>query len=186
MAKLYIIRHGETSDNKQKIFSGWRDTELDEDGIAEAKRLGEVLKDVPFTKAYCSDLARSRHTAELVLEKYHPSVQLISDWRIKERDYGDLTGTSKIECQEKDPENYALWHRSWETPPPHGESVADVEKRVMPFLHELLSSIKPDDVVLLSMHGNSMRPVRKYFEHMSEEQAASFEHTPGEYFEYEV
>lgn len=184
MAQIYIIRHGETEDNKQKIFSGWRDVDLDEEGIQEAKTVGEKLRDVKFTKAYCSDLLRSRHTLELILEKYHPQLSIIQDWRIKERDYGDLTGTSKSELVAKDPKNYQLWHRSWATPPPNGESIEDVEKRILPFLQDILKDLKSDDIVLISAHGNSIRPLRKYFEHMTEDEAATFEHTPGEIFHY--
>lgn len=186
MPQIYIIRHGQTQDNIDKIFSGWRDVDLNEEGIQEAREVGKKLKNVAFTKAYCSDLIRSRHTLEVILENHHQGIPIIEDWRLKERDYGGLTGTSKAELLKKDPEHYKLWHRSWDARPMHGESIADVEKRVLPFLQEVLKELKPWDIILLSAHGNSIRPLRKYFEHMTDEQAATFEHTPGEIFSYTV
>jgi 2,3-bisphosphoglycerate-dependent phosphoglycerate mutase len=186
MAKIFVIRHGETTDNKAKIFSGKRDVDLTEAGIEEAKRIGEKLRNEKITKAYESNQLRSRHTLSLILNGYHKNVQIIADPRIRERDYGDLTGTSKIETKERDPENYKLWHRSYDVPPPNGESIKDVEVRVSDFLHDELPKWGRDDVVLISAHGNSLRPMRKYFEGLTNEEMCSFEHTPGEIFRYEV
>ncbi|MEX2013057.1 MAG: histidine phosphatase family protein, partial [Candidatus Levyibacteriota bacterium] len=134
MAKIFIIRHGETTDNKEKIFSGKRDVDLTEGGIEEAKRIREELKDEGITKAYQSGQTRSNHTLKLVLNGYHPQAEVVTDERIRERDYGDLTGQSKTELEKNDPENYKLWHRSYDVPPPNGESIKDVEVRVMEFL----------------------------------------------------
>lgn len=186
MAKIFIIRHGETTDNRDKIFSGIRDVDLAESGIEEAKKIGEELKDEKITKAYQSNQLRSKHTLDLVLNGYHPGVQILTDDRIRERDYGDLTGKSKVEVEKENPEQYKLWHRSYDVPPLNGESIKDVEVRVMDFLNELIPSLKPDDVVLISAHGNSIRPMRKYFEHLSNEEMCSFEHTPGKIYTYEV
>lgn len=186
MAKIFIIRHGETTDNKEKIFSGSRNVNLTEEGIEEAKKIGEELKDDKITKAYQSSQIRSKHTLELALNGYHPDIQVIEDDRIRERDYGDLTGKSKTELENSDPENYKLWHRSYDVPPPNGESIKDIEVRVMEFLNEVLPTFTKDDVVLISAHGNSIRPMRKYFEGLSNEEISSFEHTPGKIYRYEV
>jgi 2,3-bisphosphoglycerate-dependent phosphoglycerate mutase len=186
MAKLFIFRHGETFDNKEKIFSGFRQTDLTPEGIEEAKGIGEKLKNETVTKAFQSDLIRSQHTLELVLNGWHKNIEIITDARIKERDYGDLTGKSKIEVEKQDPEQYKLWHRSYDTPPPNGESIAMVEKRVLDFLKDILPTLTKEDVVFISAHGNSIRPIRRYFEKITIDEMCSFEHTPGKVYSYEI
>lgn len=186
MAKIFLFRHGQTTFNEHNLFNGWLESDLDPAGIEEAKKIGEELKDQPVTKAYCSDLRRSKHTLELVLNGYHKHVQVIIDPRLRERDYGELSGKSKFKTEKEFPKEYQLWHRSWDVRPPGGESIADVAKRVLPFIHNMLKDLKPNDVVLISAHGNSMRPIRKYFEHMSNEDAATFEHPLGKVYEYHV
>ena len=186
MAKLFVFRHGQTFDNKEKIFSGFRQTDLTPEGIEEAKGIGEKLKNEKVTKAYQSDLIRSQHTLELVLNGWHENVEIITDTRIKERDYGDLTGKSKIEVEKQNPEQYKLWHRSYNTPPPNGESIKMVEERVLSFLKDILPTLKSEDVAFISAHGNSIRPLRRYFEHMSIDAMCSFEHTPGKIYEYNI
>jgi len=186
MARIFLFRHGETFDNKDHIFSGWRDTDLTPEGIEEATKIGVELKDKKATKAYQSDLIRSKHTLDLVLDGYHSGVEIITDPRIKERNYGDLTGLNKDEIEKKEPENYKLWHRSYEASPPGGESIKDVEVRVLSFLGDLKKNLKPDDTVFISAHGNSIRPMRRYFENLSIEQMVSFEHTPGKIYSYEI
>ncbi|MBI2195550.1 MAG: 2,3-bisphosphoglycerate-dependent phosphoglycerate mutase [Candidatus Levybacteria bacterium] len=186
MARIFIIRHGETTDNKEQIFSGKRDVDLTEKGTREAKEIGEELKDEKITKAYQSSQLRSKHTLDLVLDGYHSDIQIFTDDRIRERDYGDLTGKSKIETEQQNPKMYKLWHRSYDVPPPNGESIKDVETRVMSFLYDLLPKLSPSDVVLISAHGNSIRPMRKYFEHLTNEEMSRFEHEPGKIYTYTV
>jgi len=185
MAKIIIVRHGQTLDNEEKVFSGFRDVGLDEAGIKEAQNLAEKLKNEQISKAYSSDQIRSKQTLEIIL-KYHPNVPVVADPRIKERDYGDLTGTSKIIAREKTPDLYKLWHRSYDVEPPRGESLKMVETRVLSFLHDILPNLKPDDVVLISAHGNSIRPMRRYFEHLSIDQMCTYEYASGEIFEYQI
>lgn len=186
MAKIFIFRHGETSDNKGHIFSGFRDVDLTPAGIEEAKKIGEKLKDESVTKAFQSDLIRSRHTLELVLGDYHKNIEIITDPRIKERDYGNLTGKSKDEMEKQTPEQYKLWHRSYDVTPPGGESIKEVEVRVLAFLNDFLPTFAKEDTVFISAHGNSMRPMRRYFEHLTIEQMCSYEYTPAQVFSYEI
>ncbi len=186
MAKIFIFRHGETVDNKDHVFSGWRQTDLTESGIEEAKGIGEKLKDEKVTKTYQSDQIRSQHTLELVLDSFHKNVEIITDSRIKERDYGDLTGKNKDEVEKNDPQNYKLWHRSYEVPPPKGESIEIVEKRVLKFLNDVLPTLTKDDVVFVSAHGNSIRPMRRYFEHITIDEMCSYENTPGKIYSYSL
>ena len=187
MAAIYIFRHGQTVDNQNHTFSGFRNSDLTPDGEAEAKTIGEQLKDVPVNKAYISDQIRSKHTLELVLNGYHGhGVQIKEDPRIKERDYGQLTGQNKDEIAKKHPSEYPLWHRSYDVAPPGGESVKDVEKRVLAFLNDEAPTWKKNDVIFISAHGNSIRPMRKYFEHLTNEEMCSYEYTPAKVFHYTI
>lgn len=187
MARIFLFRHGQTTDNKNHTFSGWRDdADLTSEGVEEAKRIGEELKSEPVTKAYQSDQVRSKHTLELVLNGFHKNVQVFTDPRIKERDYGDLTGLNKDELAKREPEKYQLWHRSYDVPPPNGESIKMVEERVLPFLNELKNNLKPDDVIFISSSANAIRPMRKFFENLTNEQMISYEYTPGQIFSYEI
>lgn len=186
MAKVFLFRHGQTTDNIDNDFSGVREVDLTQAGVEEAKGIGERLKNEKVTKAYQSNQIRSKHTLELVLNGFHQGVQVVTDPRIKERDYGNLTGKNKDEVAKVDPKNYALWHRSYETAPPGGESIKDVEKRVLEFLSEAIPTWKKDDVIFISAHGNSLRPMRRYFEKLSIDEMCSFEHTPGKIYEYQI
>ena len=186
MARIFLIRHGQTTDNKEKIFSGIRNVDLTEEGTEEARKIGEELKDEKITKAYQSNQLRSQHTLRLALSDSHPTTQIFTDERIRERDYGDLTGKSKEETEKENPEQYKLWHRSYDVTPPNGESLKDVEVRVSDFLRDELPKWGKDDIVLISAHGNSIRPMRKYFEGLTNEEMCSFEHTRGKIYRYEV
>lgn len=186
MAKIFVFRHGQTEDNLAHIFSGFRQSDLTESGIEEAKQIGEKLKNEKVTKAYQSDLIRSQHTLQLVLDGYHHDVPIITDPRIKERDYGDLAGLNKDEINQQNPEQYKLWHRSYDIPLPGGESIQMVEVRVMSFLNDILPNLKPGDVVFISASANSIRPMRKYFEHLSNEEICAYEYTPAQIFEYQI
>lgn len=185
MAKLFVFRHAQTTDNVTKTFSGGRDPELTENGIEEARKIRNTLKNEKVTKAYCAPNKRTKHTLEIVLEN-HGSVEVVADPRLKERDYGDLTGLNKDEIAKKHPKEWPLWHRGYDTPPPGGESIKDVEVRVMEFLNELIQNVRQNDVIFLCASGNSIRPIRKHFENMTNTQMASYENEPGKIYSYEV
>jgi 2,3-bisphosphoglycerate-dependent phosphoglycerate mutase len=185
MAKLFVFRHAQTTDNVTHTFSGSRDPELTESGIEEAEKIREELKNENVTKAYCAPNKRTKHTLEIVL-KNHTDVEMIADPRLKERDYGNLTGKNKDEVAKEFPEKYPLWHRSYDVAPPEGESIKDVEVRVMNFLKEMLENIRQNDVIFICASGNSIRPMRKYFEKMTNIQMASYENERGKIYSYEV
>jgi 2,3-bisphosphoglycerate-dependent phosphoglycerate mutase len=186
MARIFIFRHGQTTDNLAHDFSGIRDVDLTPAGIEEAKQIGEKLKNEPVTKAYQSNQIRSKHTLELVLNGFHKNVEIITDPRIRERDYGNLTGKNKDELKKIDPKNFALWHRSYDIPPPNGESIKDVEARVLQFINDEKPKWNANDVIFISAHGNSIRPMRRYFENLTIEQMCNYEYTPGQIFSYEI
>lgn len=185
MAKIFVFRHAQTSDNAAHIFSGKRNPDLTKDGVREAENIRDQLNNEHVTKAYSNNLLRSKRTIEIVLQT-HPGITPIIDERLNERDYGDLTGKNKDKVALEFPNDYPLWHRSYNIAPPNGESLQDVEKRVIPFLEEMKRNLLPDDVVFISVSGNSLRPIRRYFEHLSIEEMCSFEHTPAKIYEYEV
>ena len=185
MAKVFLFRHAQTTDNFSKIFSGNRDPDLTPKGIEEAKKIRDALRQEKVKKAFTSDKIRNKKTLEIVLEP-HPDVTPIIDNRIRERDYGELTGLNKEDIAKKYPDQYPLWHRSYDIPPPGGESLKDVEKRVLDFLKDLQMVLKRDDVVLISASANSLRPIRRFFEKMTPEEMSSFEHEPAKIYEYQI
>jgi 2,3-bisphosphoglycerate-dependent phosphoglycerate mutase len=185
MAKIFLFRHAQTTDNVNRIFCGKRDPDLTESGIEEAKKIRYELKNETITKAYCAPNIRCKHTLEIVLDP-HGGVETIADPRIRERDYGDLTGKNKDQTAKLYPKEYPIWHRSYSTPPPNGESLKQVEVRVFEFLNEVLKNVYQNDVILICTSANSLRPIRRYFEKMTEVQMASFEHTRGKIYSYEV
>lgn len=166
--KIYLFRHGVTQDNSEGIFSGWRDVGLNNKGFRDAKIVALRLKDKKIDLAFQSPLIRSKQTLKEVL-RYHKNVKIKTDDRIIERNYGKLQGKNHLQIVEKSGfEKYDKWHRGYDLRPPKGESLKDVEKRVMEFIKDLLILIKERKInVAISAHGNSMRAFRKYFEKLS-------------------
>jgi 2,3-bisphosphoglycerate-dependent phosphoglycerate mutase len=186
MAKIILFRHTQTTDNKDNVFSGRRDPDLTPEGIAEAKEIRNKLKDEKVTKAYSAPNKRTKHTLEIVLEPHEGYEMVVADPRLLERDYGDLTGKSKSQTEKLYPKEYPGWHRGYDTPPPNGESLKQVDERVTEFLKEVIRNVWQNDVIFICASANSLRPIRKYFEKMSDVQMASFEHEKGKIYEYEV
>jgi 2,3-bisphosphoglycerate-dependent phosphoglycerate mutase len=185
MTKIFLFRHAQTTDNVNFIFSGKRNPDLTPEGIIEAQGIRDKLKNEKVTKAYCAPNIRTKHTLEIVLEP-HGQVEVIADPRLRERDYGDLTGKNKKQTEKLYPKEYPLWHRSYETPPPGGESLKEVDQRITEFIKEFEENIWQNDIILICASGNSIRPMRRYFEKMTIEEMTSFEHEPGRIYSYEV
>ena len=186
--KIYLFRHGVTRDNVEGIFSGFRDVSLNSKGIKDAKIVTLRLKNKKIGIAFHSGMKRSMETLNEVL-KFHPECNLIvEDARIKERNYGKLQGKTHLQVVEKFGfEKYDSWHRGYETKPPGGESIKDVEKRVLSFIKDLLKLIKEKKVnVAISAHGNSIRPIRRYFEKLSIPEMCSLYNDYESVWEYEV
>ncbi|PIR42278.1 hypothetical protein CO058_03285 [candidate division WWE3 bacterium CG_4_9_14_0_2_um_filter_35_11] len=168
---IVVFRHGESEDNVNRIFSGWRDqTDITEVGVKQAEALRLGLNKLHIHEVITSDQLRSKHTARIAFAT-HPNLDNLvwkEDWRIKERNYGDLNGKSKEEAMAMNPEEAIKWRRGYETPPPSGESIKVVEARVWPFLDELVDYIKQHKInAALSASGNSMRAIRRYFEKLT-------------------
>ena len=186
MAKIFIFRHGQTIDNLEHDFSGIHDVDLTQAGIDEAIQIGEKLKDEAVTKAYQSEQIRSQHTLALVLNGWHKNVRIFTDVRIRERDYGDLTGFSKDELKKIDPQDFALWHRSTMFPRRMVKVCKRLKNGILEFLHDNIPTWNPEDVIFISAHGNSIRPMRRYFEHLGIDEMCTYEYTPGQIFEYQI
>jgi 2,3-bisphosphoglycerate-dependent phosphoglycerate mutase len=167
ICKLFVFRHAETTDNSRSLFSGWRDPVLTSKGMSQAQEVSEQLSKEKIDYAFTSHLKRARKTLEIVLKK-HDDVTVFVDDRLIERCYGELQGKSKRKLASEKPEWFARVHRGYDFPPPEGESLKMVEKRTLAFVVQLEAWLRrnPGNVAI-SCHGNSLRPIRRVFEHLS-------------------
>ena len=184
---IYAFRHGLTNYNDRDIFTGCLDSVLGKQGFRDAEKIARQIKNRKFEVAYVSHLRRSKQTLKPSL-KYHPELrEIIEDDRIIERCYGDLEGHSKNKFARENPVLFPKIHRGYSTAPPHGESFAMVEKRVMSFMKDLIKKMKKEKVnVAISCHGNSLRPIRKYFEGLSRTEMSTLENPWDKAFVYKV
>lgn len=190
LAKLILIRHGQSIWNAENRFTGWTDVELSDKGIKEAEDAGRELKDVKFDVIHTSNLIRAKRTAEIVLSANSASfdVETKIDWRLNERNYGSLQGQNKAETAEKHgSEQVRIWRRSFDVAPPDGESLEMTAKRTIPyFKEEIIPNLEAGMNVLVSAHGNSLRSIVMYIERISPSDIVSFEIPTGipRYYEY--
>ncbi|MBI1327206.1 MAG: 2,3-bisphosphoglycerate-dependent phosphoglycerate mutase [Alphaproteobacteria bacterium] len=165
MSTLVLLRHGQSEWNLENRFTGFKDVELSPKGIEEAKAAGRILKEkgFKFDAIFTSVLKRAINTTELALKETVPlndGVQVQRFAELNERDYGDLTGLNKEETRLKyGDEQFKIWRRGYDTPPPGGESLKDVvENRVRPwYAANLKELLKGDKTILIAAHGNSLR-----------------------------
>jgi 2,3-bisphosphoglycerate-dependent phosphoglycerate mutase len=175
ICRLFVFRHAETTDNSRGIFSGWRDPELTLKGLSQAQEIAEQLRRDKIDYAFASHLKRARKTLEIVLET-HPAVPVFTDDRLIERCYGLLQGKSKRKVANERPEWFAQVHRGYDFTPPEGESLKMVESRTLAFLVQLEEWLRQNPSnVAISCHGNSLRPIRRVFEHLSLRQMLQIE-----------
>jgi 2,3-bisphosphoglycerate-dependent phosphoglycerate mutase len=181
---LFVFRHAETTDNRDHIFSGWRDPDLTAKGLSQAREVAQQLESEKIDWAFTSHLKRAKRTLEIVLEM-HPNVPVFIDDRLIERCYGTLQGKNKVKIAAERPEWFAKIHRGYDFPPPEGESLRMVEDRTLPFVEQLRDWLRhnPGNVAV-SCHGNSMRPIRRVFEHLSLKQMLQLENPQDHAMEY--
>ncbi len=161
---LVLVRHGESEWNKLNLFTGWKDPGLTENGVNEAITAGKLLaeRDFKFDIAFTSELIRAQHTCQFILDAVgQSSLETIRDQAINERDYGDLCGLNKDDARKKwGEEQVHIWRRSYDTPPPGGESLKDTGARVWPYyLTDILPRVLGGECVLVAAHGNSLRAI---------------------------
>lgn len=159
---LVLVRHGQSDWNLKNLFTGWKDPDLTEKGVEEAKDAGRRLKaaGLTFDIAYTSELSRAQRTLTLALDELgQPDLQTIRNVALNERDYGDLSGLNKDDARAKwGEEQVHIWRRSYDVPPPGGESLKDTGARVWPYyIHDILPKVMNDGTVLVAAHGNSLR-----------------------------
>ena len=160
--KLVLVRHGLSVYNDQNRFTGWRDIELNSQGIDEAKQAVRLLDNLEFDLAFTSDLIRAQDTLTIILEGIgQTDIPIEKNMALNERDYGDLVGRNKAEAAEEfGAEQVHIWRRSYDVPPPGGESLRDTTDRVIPYLRDvIMPHISEGKQVLVSAHGNSIRAI---------------------------
>lgn len=187
---LVLVRHGQSEWNKLNLFTGWKDPNLTQQGRAEASQAGEKLKDmsIKFDLMYTSVLQRAQITGTIILEKLDQlNIPIEKNVNLNERDYGDLTGMNKDQARaEFGEEQVHIWRRSYDVPPPGGESLKNTYDRVVPYFKEkVLAQLESGKNILIAAHGNSLRSLVKYIENISEENILKFEIATGEPLFYE-
>jgi 2,3-bisphosphoglycerate-dependent phosphoglycerate mutase len=210
MGKLILMRHGQSQWNKMNQFTGWVDVPLSPEGIEEAFRGGELIKDIPIDVIITTTLVRAQMTAFIAMTKHssgkvpvilHPgegkleewgqiyceharkeTIPVIICWELNERMYGELQGLNKAETIEKfGPEQVKLWRRSYDTRPPNGESLAMTAARSIPYFNEKVIPLLQDGKnVFISAHGNSLRAILMILDNLSHEEVVSLEIPTGE------
>ncbi len=188
MPKLVLVRHGQSIWNLQNRFTGWIDVPLTEKGKEEAFKAGELLKDIRFNVAYTSALTRAQETLRIILEVVGLNIPVIKDQALNERHYGALQGMNKDEARKKwGAEIVHLWRRSYDIPPPEGESLKDTAERTIPFLERaILGDIRAGNNVLVVAHGNSNRSIVMYLEKLSPEEIIKVELPTGTPIVYDL
>jgi len=188
---LILVRHGQSEWNLKNLFTGWRDPDLTEKGVEEAKAAGQRLKalgvkpDIAFT----SDLTRAQHTLSLILSELgQEGLETIRDQALNERDYGDLSGLNKDDAREKwGEEQVHIWRRSYDVPPPGGESLRDTGARVWPYyMTEILPRVLRGETVLVAAHGNSLRSLAMVLDRLNTETILQLEIATGEPIVYRL
>lgn len=183
---LYVITHCESCYNRLGIFTGRVDSKLTVEGHKHAEKMAEWLKRTTIDEAYISPLKRTRETVSHIA-KYHPQMKIVVDERIIERDYGELSRKSKEKYKQDHPDLYPLYHRAYDVAPPGGESIKQVEKRVNNFLQEVMGKMRKEKInVLVVTHSNTMRPIRKYFEKLTNSEMMKLEYLRHIIFSYKV
>lgn len=189
MARLVLLRHGESQWNLENRFTGWVDVPLSSRGIQEAKSAGEKLRGFTFDRAFTSVLARANETLRFVLETIGQThIPIEKDKALNERMYGELQGLNKAETAKKYGEHQVkIWRRSYDVRPPGGESLKDTADRVLPYYEK---TIKPHvlkgETILIAAHGNSLRALVMELERLTTEQVLELNIPTGAPLLYEM
>jgi len=183
MATMILLRHGQSVWNAANIFTGWTDVDLSEVGVAEATKAGNQLAETAIDVVHTSGLIRAQRTAEIVMENNRVSsnVPTHCDIRLNERHYGDLQGKNKQETRdEHGDEQVRIWRRSYDVPPPGGESLEMCAERTLPYLTEaIIPDLEAGKTVLVAAHGNSLRSIVMKIENLSKDEVLDLEIPTG-------
>ena len=181
---LVLVRHGQSEWNEKNLFTGWKDPGLTQKGVEEAKKAGHQLNKLGlnFDIMHTSVLTRAQLTGQIILDVLEQdNLETIENQALNERDYGELTGLNKDEARENfGVDQVQIWRRSYDTPPPGGESLKDTYNRVIPYFESEILPLMKDKNVLISAHGNSLRALVKYLDSISEKDIVKLEIATGE------
>jgi len=185
MHKVVLVRHGESEWNLKNLFTGWRNPDLTEKGVKEASAAGQRLKAAGFVPDYCftSALKRAQHTLDLILtEMGIVNMTITRNQALNERDYGDLSGLNKDDARKKwGEEQVLIWRRSYDVPPPGGESLKDTAARTLPYYKAVIEPmVAKGETILVAAHGNSLRALVMAIEGLTPEQILKRELATGE------
>ncbi|MEC8797744.1 MAG: 2,3-bisphosphoglycerate-dependent phosphoglycerate mutase [Pseudomonadota bacterium] len=190
MTNLTLVRHGQSDWNNKNLFTGWENPGLTKKGVEEAHKTGNLLKkeNKNYSYLFTSILDRAINTADIILEELGiDQINIIRDQALNERDYGELTGLNKDAARKKWGEDQVhIWRRSFDVPPPGGESLKDTAERVIPYFRDkILPLLIEDNNILISAHGNSLRALVMHIEGLSSEEILTREIATGQPISYE-
>jgi len=189
MSRLTLLRHGQSQWNLENRFTGWVDVDLTADGEAEALKAGHLLAGIPADVLFTSVLKRAMRTAEIACAAAgYNDLPTYRDEALNERHYGELQGLNKSETAQKyGDEQVHIWRRSYDVPPPNGESLKDTQARVEPYFQaNIVPLLKQGKNVLVVAHGNSLRSIIMFVEHLSPDEILKTEIATGEPITYEL
>jgi 2,3-bisphosphoglycerate-dependent phosphoglycerate mutase len=189
MSKLVIVRHGQSEWNAQNRFTGWVDVELAPKGVEEARGAGEKLRGLRFDKAYTSALKRAQNTLTGILEVTgQTDIEVVRNEALNERMYGDIQGMNKDEARTQfGEEQVHIWRRSYDVPPPGGESLKDTAARVIPYFDAVIApELRAGRDIIIAAHGNSLRALIMHLEQLSPEEILKTEVPTGQPRLYEL
>ena len=173
MARLVLLRHGESQWNLENRFTGWVDVPLSARGVEEAKQAGEKLRGVTFDRAFSSVLTRANETLRIVLEVLgQTNIPIEKDKALNERMYGDLQGLNKAETAKKYGDaQVKIWRRSYDVKPPGGESLKDTAERALPYYEKMVKPhLLKGETIIIAAHGNSLRALVMELDQLSKEE----------------
>jgi 2,3-bisphosphoglycerate-dependent phosphoglycerate mutase len=181
---LVLLRHGQSEWNLKNLFTGWKDPNLTDQGVQEARAAGRCLKarGLTFDRAFSSNLIRAKRTLQLVLAELGvPEMEITSDRALNERDYGVLCGLNKDDAMRRwGDEQVELWRRSYDVRPPGGESLKDTVARVLPYYcQKILPTVLSGQRVIVAAHGNSLRALLMVLDGLTPETIPELELATG-------
>ncbi len=189
MATLILVRHGNSAWNKLGLWTGQTDVDLTEQGVGEAQHAGELIRDIAIGRAYVSSLRRTHQTLDGIREGYGKGVpDPTKDHALDERDYGIYTGKNKWEVKEAmGEEEFNKLRRDFDHPVPEGETLKDVYERVVPYYEQVIKpELRAGENVIVVSHGNTLRALVKYLEHIPDDRISEVEIGTGEVLCYQI
>ena len=185
-----MVRHGQSEWNAKNLFTGWKDPGLTDQGVSEAKNAGKLIleQNIEFDVMYTSMLSRAQKTGDIILKILnHKEIPIIKNEALNERHYGSLAGLNKDDARRKwGDEQVHIWRRSFDIPPPDGESLKDTADRVLPYFKtEIMPKVISGSSILIAAHGNSLRALIMKLDSISSEDIVELEIPTGAPIQYE-